>query len=318
MNKPIRFGILGAARIAPRALIEPMKGNARAIAYGVAARDPERARAYAAEHSLMLVFDDYEALVKSRDIDAVYNALPPLRHADLTIAALAAGKPVLCEKPFAMNAAEARTMADAAAASGQVLMEAFHYRFHPMFAGVLAGVEKLGALRRIEAYFNIAIPRMPGELRYDPTVGGGALMDLGTYPVHWCRTVAGREASVVSAARRTMDGGADVFTQAELDFGGGLTAHLECAMDSATPRIELIVEGENGRLVARNPLAPQMGNLLTVTTADGETQESFTRAPTYAFQLEAFLDVLEGAPPLLTPADAVAQMAAIDAIRAKW
>ncbi len=314
---PLRIAMLGASKIAPHALIAPAKTNARIVVHGVAARDRERANAYAREHDVPQVFADYETLLASPDIDAVYNSLPPSRHADLTIAALKAGKHVLCEKPFAMNTAEALAMVQAAQANGRVLMEAFHYRFHPMFTAILQTArERLGALTHIEAAFCVPIAQKPGELRYDPALGGGALMDLGTYCVHWCRTIAGREPKVIGASQRLTEAGADLASDAELDFGGGLRATIACAMDSG-PRAELIVHSEAGSLTALNPLAPQMGHMLTLKTPDGEEAFTFTRDATYDFQLNAFVDAVQQGTPALTGGDdAIAQMVIIDAIKA--
>jgi predicted dehydrogenase len=311
MTAPLRIGVLGAARIAPPALIDPARDNPDIEVVAVAARDGERARAFAETHGLAQAFDSYEALIASDAVDAIYNALPPIRHADLAIAALKAGKHVLCEKPFALNAGEARAMVAAADETGQVLMEAFHYRYHPMFEAILAARATLGRLKRIEAVFSAPIAETPGEIRYDAALGGGALMDLGTYPLHWCRSLAGREPRIVSVTRRTHAGGADMATRAELDFGDGLTASIDCAMDEG-PRATLKVEGELGRLSAINPLAPQVGHQLTV---NGEAK-TFTRETTYSFQLKAFVEAVRGGPVLTGGADAIGQMVAIDAIRA--
>ena len=306
--------MLGAAKITPPALIAPCKATGVAVAYAIAARDRGRAEAFAAEHGVERVCDSYAALIADPQVDAVYNALPPALHADLTIQALRAGKPVLCEKPFAMTAIEARAMVAASRETGVMLMEAFHYRYHPMFARILEIVRggSLGELKRIEAMFNVPIPEAPGEIRYDDALGGGALMDLGTYPVHWCRTVAGSEPTVVSASAKLTDGGVDVVSRAELAFAGGLTAGLSCSMTEG-PAIRLVVEGSRGTLSATNPLAPQLGHLLE--GPDG-LRETFTREPTYDFQLQAFVEAVRtGVAPPTSGEDSVAQMALLDQIR---
>jgi predicted dehydrogenase len=129
---PLRIGILGAARIAPTALVKPAKGNVEVVVAAVAARDVSRARAFAAKHDVARVHGSYETLIADPGLDAVYNSLPNGLHGRWTQAALAAGKDVLCEKPFTANAAEAREIAELAAKSGRVVMEAFHYRYHPL------------------------------------------------------------------------------------------------------------------------------------------------------------------------------------------
>lgn len=316
---PLRIGILGAARIAPEALIKPAGSTGAAQVVAVAARDRARAEAYATEHAIPTVAEDYAALIADPQIEAIYNALPPSRHADLTIAALAAGKPVLCEKPFAMNAAEAASMVDAAERHGQVLMEAFHYRYHPLFARVLDVIAagEIGEIRRMKAVFSTSIAETASELRYDPALGGGALMDLGTYCLHWVRTVAGAEPTVVTAASMFGASGVDISTRATLAFPLGVNAEIICDMAGAV-RATLAVEGSAGVLRVVNPLAPQLGHLLEVTPEGRSArQETVTREPTYDFQLRAFVDAVRGRSPAVTGGqDAVAQMQLLDAVRA--
>lgn len=317
--KPLRIGILGAARIAPVALIGPARTTGVAQVVAVAARDPARAQAYAAEHGIPHVAAGYEALIAHPEVEAIYNALPASRHADLTIAALEAGKPVLCEKPFAMNLGEARRMTEAAEARGLVLMEAFHYRYHPLFARVLDIIAdgEIGDVRRLEAVFSTSIEATATELRYDPALGGGALMDLGTYCLHWVRTVVGAEPEIRSASAMIGATGVDISTQAMLTFPRGVVADISC--DMAGPvRATLEIEGLEGRLKVINPLAPQMGHLIEVTVEGEEARrETVSRDATYDFQLRAFVEAARGGPPPLTGgADAIAQMAALEAIAA--
>lgn len=316
----IRMGILGAAKIAPQALIEPARRRDDCQVVCVAARDGDRASTYARQHAIPESLGSYEALIAHPGIDLIYNALPPHRHADLTIAALEAGKAVLCEKPFALNAAEARAMTDAAARTGRPLLEAFHYRFHPMFEDILAQVRNgaIGKLCAIKSEFSVAIKYRPGELRHDPSLGGGALMDLGCYALHWARTVAGSEPRVTQATSKLSEHGVDLVTTARLEFGGGVTAVVRTSMAPGQRfKALLAIQGTEGILVARNPLHPHRGHSVTIRkglsirscTVPGET--------TYDHQLAHVIDVLKtNAPPLTGGADAVANMALIDAVYA--
>lgn len=316
---PIRIGILGAAKIARGALIDPAKGRQDIHIVAVAARDGARAQAFADQHGIPMAVTGYESLIERDDIDAIYNALPPSRHADLTIAALRTGKHVLCEKPFALNAAEAQAMVQAAVSADRVLMEAFHYRYHPLFDSLLETVRsgQLGTLQDMQATFVANVPARDGELRFDPKLGGGSLMDMGTYCVHWCRSIAGREPVVRGSEMQIGPTGVDLHTRAELDFGAGLSARIDCGMDLPfSARIE--VRGSAGRLVAENPLVPQLGHRLTLEL-DGreQTPQTFDRVSTYACQLQVFIDaVTRGVVPVTSGEDSIAQMKVIDAIRA--
>jgi predicted dehydrogenase len=316
MNRPTRIGLLGASRIARGAVIGPVRDNPDFVVTAIAARDPERAGAYAAEHAIPVVAKDYAALVQRDDVDVVYNALPPAGHKRWTIAALEAGKAVLCEKPFARDAAEARAMVEAAQASGGVLLEAFHYRFHNVMraAVALAREGTLGRLTSIEAVFEVPIPNTPGELRWLRDQGGGALMDLGTYTVHALRSVVGAEPEV-NSAEGVFEDGVDAAMRADLTFPGGVTGAICCSMTAAVPRAILSVIGERGTLEVVNFLAPQMGCRFT-TVIDGQSRLHATDGPpTYAAQLVHLGEVLNrGVAPLTGGEDAIHNMAAIDAI----
>jgi predicted dehydrogenase len=319
-NMPsIRIGILGAARIAPKAVIAPAAANPEFEVTAVAARAPDRARSFAAANRIAHVADDYAALIARDDVDLVYVALPPAAHAAWTIAALQAGKAVLCEKPFALNAAEAERMTAVATATGRPLFEAFHYRFHKAMrrAVAIARSGELGRLRDAEATFDVAIARTPTELRWLPEQGGGALMDLGCYCLHALRSLAGSEPQIV-AAQCSIVHGVDESTTAQLAFPSGLTARLSTAMGKDAPlRVSLRLTGETGALTLAPFVFPHDNGRLTVTV-EGKTREEIADGPTtYQAQLAHIGDVLlRGAAPLTGGADAVANMAAIDAIYA--
>ena len=185
----MRIGILGAARVAPTALINPAKGNAEVVVAAVAARDGSRAQAFAAKHGIARVHGSYEALIADPDLDAVYIPLPTGLHGRWTRAALAAGKHVLCEKPFTANAAEAREIAELAAKSDRVVMEAFHYRYHPLTLRVeqIIASGELGKLERVEVALCFPLPKF-SDIRYNYSLAGGATMDrrmlCGPYGPH--------------------------------------------------------------------------------------------------------------------------------------
>ena len=178
------------ARIAPKAVVVPARTTPDAEVVAVAARDRSRAQEFAGKHGIPRVDTDYAALLGDDEIDAVYNPLPNGLHGEWTIAALEAGKHVLCEKPFTANAIEAQVVADVAACAGKVVMEAFHYRYHPLFARVLELVGTLGALHDISVRMIAVLPNRR-DVRYRLDLAGGATMDVGCYAIHQIRSVAG-------------------------------------------------------------------------------------------------------------------------------
>ena len=317
MTPPLRFGILGAARIAPMALIAPAGRVPEAQVLAVAAREPARAHSFAAKHGIRRVHQSYEALLADPEIDAIYNPLPNSLHARWTIAALEAGKHVLCEKPFAASVAEAEAMAAAAERTGHVLVEAFHYRYHPLFARVRAIVDsgELGDVRHMEAHLCFPLLR-PSDIRYRADLAGGALMDAGCYALHFLRHLAGSEPDVLRANALWTRGGVDRALSAELRFAGTRTGRLSCSLLSwSVVRASASVVGSAGRLSVLNPWLPQLYHRLRLVTTSGARTERVFGPASYDCQLRAFVAaVREGKPVPTSPADAILNMRAIERI----
>src|SRR5258705_4794042 len=288
---PLRIGILGAARIAPMALIKPAQRNLEAAVVGVAARDVVRAASFAAKHGIERVYSGYDGLLADPGIDAVYNPLPNSHHARWTIRALEAGKHVLCEKPFSATVAEAEAMAAAATRTGRVLMEAFHYRYHPLFARMRAIIAagEIGTVRRFEVTFCIPLVRA-NDIRWRADLAGGALMDTGCYAVHLLRHLAQSEPEVRTARAKWTKGGVDRWLTADLAFPTGAEAQLTCGL--LQPKLVSItarVIGSAGQIDVINFVAPQYFHRLRVRTAAGRRGERVAGSPSYDYQLRAFV-----------------------------
>lgn len=309
--------MLGAARITPDSLLKPAAANAEVVVRAVAARDAGRARAFAAKHRIDRVHDSYDALIADPDIDAIYNPLPNNLHGRWTRVALVAGKHVLCEKPFTANADEAREIAELAAKSDPVVMEAFHYRYHPMTLRIeeIIASGELGELQRVEAALSFPLPRF-SDIRYDYSLAGGALMDAGCYAVHMARTFGGATPEVVGAQAKLRGPAIDRAMTAQLRFPAGHRGEIRCSLWSSNLlQISARVIGDRGELHALNPLMPQYFHRLRVRSQRGKRVERFTHRASYAYQLDAFADaVLRGAPVRTTPQDAIENMTVIDAI----
>jgi predicted dehydrogenase len=313
----VRIGILGAARIAPAAVVKPAHNSRGAEVVAVAARERARADAFASKHQIPEVRESYAALIADPDVDAIYNPLPNGLHAEWTIAALEAGKHVLCEKPFTANANEAEAVAAVATRTGLVVMEAFHYRYHPLAHRMLEIVDsgELGKIRRVETALCFPLPRF-SDIRYQYELAGGATMDVGTYTVHMARLLGGAEPQVVAAEAKLRTPDVDRAMRAELSFPGGHTARVTCSMWSRwVIQTYARVIGERGEMHVINPTSPQLWHRMRVKS-DGSTRtEKFTRRPTYEFQLDAFCAAVQrGEPTLTPPSDSIANMRVLDAI----
>jgi predicted dehydrogenase len=299
------------------ALINPARGSSEVVVAAVAARDVSRAQAFAANHGIARVHDSYEALIADPEVDAIYNPLPNGLHGRWTRAAIAAGKHVLCEKPFTANAAEAREVAELAANSDRVVMEAFHYRYHPLILRIeeIIASGELGGLERVEAAICFPLPKF-SDIRYNYSLAGGATMDAGCYAVDMVRTFGGSTPEVVSAQAKLRDPQVDRAMAAELRFMRGHTGRLRCSMWSwDLLQLSAKVVGDRGQLRVLNPVMPQSFHRLSVRSPDGKRVERFSRRASYAYQLDAFAAaVLRGEPVKTTPEDAVENMTVIDGI----
>jgi predicted dehydrogenase len=317
-----RVGILGAAGIAPQAMIEPARRRSDLVVQAVASRRPGVAAEYAKKHKIPVAHEGYEALLADPEIDLVYNALPPSEHAKWSIAALEAGKHVLSEKPFAMNEAEARDMVGASERTGRHLIEGFHDRFHPAFQHLLQLRDSgaMGKIKTIKAEFSVTIPFDPKNIRHDPEAGGGALMDLGCYPVHWVRLLAGEEPDILVAATGTRTQlGVDESIVATLRFPSGIFGDVSCGMAKGTPFKALItVLCDTGSVELENPVLPHRGHSIRERLNGGFRHHTVGGGTTFDFQLQALVDVLDGkAAPVNGGADAIGNMAVIDSIYEK-
>jgi predicted dehydrogenase len=316
MSATLRLGILGTARIAPSAVIRPARDSAEVDVVAVASRDALRAKDFAAKHHIPKAYGGYAELLADPDVDAVYVPLPNGLHGRWTLAALAAGKHVLAEKPCTANADEACAVAVAAGRAGRVVMEAFHYRYHPLAARMaeIVASGELGTVRDVRASVCFPLPRF-GDIRYRWDLAGGALMDAGCYAVHMARLLGGGEPEVVTATASTRSPKVDRAMRAGLTFPGGHTGVVRCSLWSADLlRVNARVVGSRGELRVLNPLAPHVFHRLTVRTPDIRRSERLSRRPTYAYQLDAFAGaVLRGEPVLTGPDDSIRTMTVIDA-----
>ncbi|KAI0043357.1 NAD(P)-binding protein [Auriscalpium vulgare] len=336
-SSPLKFGILGAAAIAPIALILPVKNHADAVVHAIAARDQKRADAFAKKHSIAKAYGGptaYQELLDDPEIDVVYNPLPNSLHYEWTMKALAAGKHVLLEKPSADTAEETRRMFDYAEKKGLVLLEAFHYRFHPATRRTKEIVDsgELGAITHIET--KMAIPRgfvKDNDIRMSYGLGGGCLMDMGCYTLSISRYFAGADPlRVVTASADTSSAfpRIDIGTTATLAFPPLSSAPSAASPDATpseitttmttqyrlAPRLGFIPQfpqvyvravGTRGEVSLFNFPGPWLYHYITVKTTDenGVTKTRTEKAygddgwTTYRHQLEAFIDKVRGRTP---------------------
>jgi predicted dehydrogenase len=252
----LRWGILGPGRIAPR-LVRAIGRCARGTLDAVASRDADRAAAFAATHGVARSYGSYDELLADPAIDVVYVSLPNHLHARWTVAALEAGKHVLCEKPLALTVADIDTVIDASARSGRIAVEAFMYLHHPqtLRAVELARDGSLGRLELVNGTFSFFLT-YPNDPRVDPTMGGGSLWDVGCYPVSLARRVAGEEPDRVHAFARFDERGVDRTFIGQMHFPGGLLAQFDSGF-AAPDRERIEIVGSDATLVLTAPFLPE-------------------------------------------------------------
>ena len=310
----MRWGILGAARI-NRSIIPALRAAEGHTLEAIASRDAAKAEAAAAEWGIPRGVAGYEALLADPDIDAVYIPLPNHLHAEWTVLAAEAGKHVLCEKPLAMTLAEVDRIAAAAAAARVHVAEAFMYRHHPQTHAVqeLVAGGAIGTLRFIRGCFSFTLDR-PGDVRFDAAKGGGALWDVGCYPVSYARTLAGSEPEAVQASAVMGPTHVDMSVAAVLRFPGNVLALIDASF-VAPFRTEVEVVGSTGTIRVSHPFKPAQRETVLVVRGDEVLEHVVEAAPLYVSQFEDFGRAARGdADPVVTLADSRANTAALLAV----
>lgn len=247
-SSPLRLGILGCANIAKQ-FARDVSGCDEVRLVAVASREADKAQAFAAQFGIPRAHGSYEALLADPQVEAVYIPLPNHLHAPWAIRAAEAGKHVLCEKPLTLGLADARAMFDAARRHGVMLLEAYPWYFQPQTGDMLALLHggAIGEVRSVQASFGFTLAQGTGNIRWQPGMGGGALLDAGSYPLSLIRLVMGRSPVRVLADARWADSGVDVGMTALLRYADGRQASLSCAMDGANHRRATIV-GSHGTI----------------------------------------------------------------------
>ena len=309
----MRLGLLSTANI-NRQILVGARGAGQVDVVAVGSRDGAKAQTYAGEHGIAKAHGSYEALLEDTDVDAVYSSLPNGMHHEWTMRALAAGKHVLCEKPYTRHPAEAVEAFDAAEAAGLVLMEAFMYRHHPQTATIerLVRDGAVGRVLAVKAVFSFPLADLT-NVRALPELDGGALMDVGCYCVSGARLAAGDPASVL-AEQVVGETGVDMALYGTLRFPDDAVAQIEASF-LAPERQSLEVVGDGGVLRAFAPWRVDWGGDLVLERDGVSDVVAVDEADSYTLQLENFADAIEGREPaLLGRADAVAQARVIDAL----
>jgi xylose dehydrogenase (NAD/NADP) len=310
----MRWGILGAARI-NRSIIPALRAAEGHTLEAIASREADKAAAAAAEWGIPRSVAGYETLLADDAIDAVYIPLPNHLHAEWAVRAAEAGKHVLCEKPLALSLAEVDRIAAAAAAANVHVAEAFMYRHHPQTHAVreLVAGGAIGTPRVLRGCFSFTLDR-PGDVRFDPAKGGGALWDVGCYPVSFARTVLGAEPETVQATAVMGPTHVDMSVAALLRFPGNVIAVLDASFVSPF-QTDVEVVGSTGTIRVSRPFKPGERETVLVVRGDEVLEHVVESSALYVSQFEDFGRAARGGePPVVTLADSRSNTAALLAV----
>jgi len=330
MAERLRWGILGTGNIA-RQFADGIRSARRSVGVAVGSRKIETADEFAKPRAAR-AYASYEQLLADPDVDAVYNSLPNHLHREWTIKALKAGKHVLCEKPFAMNVKESKEMFDAARAAKRVLVEAFMYRSHPLTHAVIDAVRagEIGELQLIRTSFCYRTTRME-NIRFEASMGGGGLMDVGCYCINFSRLFAGEEPGAVAAFGHIHERGVDDIVAGAMQFPGGVVASFTCGMSVHADNTAYLC-GTDGYIEVPIPWKPPKEKA-SFTIAHStppkmdiaaganpkpprETRTLDAGMELYALEADDFAAVvLDGKPPAITEQDTLGNMAVLDEMR---
>lgn len=317
---PVYWGVLSVANIALKRVIPALTASQSEKLIAVASRNVPRARELFAHNPDLRIYDNYQSLLDDPQIEAIYNPLPNSLHAEWTIKALLAGKHVLCEKPLAVTAEQGALMIEAARSNGKLLMEAFMYRFHPQMIWALEQINagRLGEVKLVRASFafNIFSPPRHNDIRLQPGLAGGSLMDVGCYPVNFCRAVYGRPPAAVAARVYAAEPGAvEQTTSAVLDFGEGRFGQIDSCFALPTRQVAEVI-GERGTLTIPVPFVTGYHETEVVLALEGQTiHQKISATDAYRLEIEHFgACVRSGTPPALNLDETLQNLATIEAI----
>ncbi len=308
----VKWGVLGCGNFARKKTIPAMLESPSVELVGVASRTLDKAESLRSEFKLQRAYGCYDELLADPQIQAVYNPLPNGLHAEWTIRSVESGKHCLCEKPFTADASEAQRVAEVAARAGVFVMEAFMWRFHTQHQRARRAIERgeIGRLRLVRAAFSFPIPRQP-NVRLNPDLAGGSVMDVGCYPISAARFYFGEE-PLTAFARGSMDPeyGVDMRMAGLLEFSQG-HALIDCSFGMPY-RTEVEIAGESGVIFIPRSWLPDPEASITINSRTERLQAENQ----YVSELEHFSrSIINGTAPLYGPDDAVLQMMVVDAVR---
>jgi xylose dehydrogenase (NAD/NADP) len=317
-QNPVRWGVISTANIGVKAVAPAIIASSNGSLVAVGSRDPQRAAELYSFAPDVHIYGDYKSVINDPEIEAVYIPLPNNLHAEWAMRALEAGKHVLCEKPLAATAAEAKTMVETAHNHERLLMEAFMYRFHPQIVWSLAQVRAgiIGPVRLVRSSFSFDIRSRPQDIRIQSELAGGSLMDVGCYCVNLCRAVYGHvPQAVASRVHVERPGGVDMATNAVLDYGEGCFGLIDCSFELPSRQIAEIV-GETGIITIPVPFLPGNMEAVVFLTRNGQmSEQKFGRVDQYRLEVEHFAECIRtNREPIRLLSETLDNMATIEAI----
>ena len=314
----IRWGIISTANIGKKRVIPAIQASSNGEVLAISSRNQQSALAAAEQMNIPRAYGSYEELLADPDIDAIYNPLPNHLHAEWSIRAAQAGKPTLCEKPFASDAAEAQHMVSTFAALDVPLAEAFMYRFHPQTVRVKQMIDEgaVGNMQIMLASFTFFMQR-EDDIRLKPEMSGGSLMDVGFYCVNVMRLMTGEEPEHVSGNALIGPTGVDLNFVGTLKFPSGVLGHFDCGFQTAYEH-SYEIRGDAGRILVERGFvsAPNEQMVIRYWNSNDEYEEiTIPAANHYTLMVEDFAEaILEGRPPRYPAEDGVRTMQVIDAL----
>ena len=315
--KPLQLGILSTSNFFQKKIGIPIQKSPKIKIAAIASRSEEKAKQVAGKFGIPKGYGSYEALLADKNIEAVYIPMPNHLHAEWIRKAADAGKHILCEKPIALNAKEAKESIDYAHSKGVKVMEAFMYRFHPQWQHVkeLIAMQEIGKVIAVHCFFGYNNTD-PNNIRNIKEAGGGAILDIGCYAVSSSRFVMGTEPKrVISLMQKDANFDTDVLTSGILDFG--MARATFTISTQVFPYQRVIVNGTGGNITVYLPFNAHadVELLVTVTSSVGTREKWLPPADQYILEFEAFAEAIRDDKPVPTPPeDAINNMKVLDAL----